>query len=82
VSIFNSNRGGGVQLGPFGTSANNWPDLVAPGDYEDRVYGGKMIGRGNQSTRRKPTPVPLCPQQIPHGPTGCEPEQPRWETSD
>jgi hypothetical protein len=25
---------------------------------------GGMIG--NQSTRRKPTPVPLCPPQIPH----------------
>jgi hypothetical protein len=24
------------------------------------------IGRGNQSTRRKPTPVPLCPPQIPY----------------
>jgi hypothetical protein len=25
-----------------------------------------MIGRGNQSTRRKPAPVPLCPPQTPH----------------
>jgi hypothetical protein len=25
-----------------------------------------MIGRGNQSTQRNPTPVPLCPPQIPH----------------
>jgi hypothetical protein len=24
------------------------------------------IGRGNRSTRRKPVPAPLCPQQIPH----------------
>jgi hypothetical protein len=24
------------------------------------------IGRGNRSTWRKPAPVPLCPQQIPH----------------
>jgi hypothetical protein len=23
------------------------------------------IGRGNRSTRRKPSPAPLCPQQIP-----------------
>jgi hypothetical protein len=28
--------------------------------------GGMRIGRGNRSTRRKPAPVPLCPQQIPH----------------
>jgi hypothetical protein len=27
---------------------------------------GEMIGRGNQSTRGKPAPVPLCPPQIPH----------------
>jgi hypothetical protein len=25
-----------------------------------------MIGRGNRSTRRKPSPVPLCPPQTPH----------------
>jgi hypothetical protein len=25
-----------------------------------------MIGRGNQSTRRKPAPVPLCPSHTPH----------------
>jgi hypothetical protein len=24
-----------------------------------------QIGRGNQSTRRKPAPVPVCPPQIP-----------------
>jgi hypothetical protein len=24
------------------------------------------IGKGNRSTWRKPTPVPLCPPQIPH----------------
>jgi hypothetical protein len=27
---------------------------------------GMRIARGNQSTRRKPAPVPLCPPQIPH----------------
>jgi hypothetical protein len=26
----------------------------------------EMISGGNQSTRRKPTPVPLSPPQIPH----------------
>jgi hypothetical protein len=25
-----------------------------------------MIGKENRSTRRKPTPVSLCPPQIPH----------------
>jgi hypothetical protein len=24
-----------------------------------------MLGKGNQSTRRKPAPAPLCPPQIP-----------------
>jgi hypothetical protein len=27
---------------------------------------GMWIGRGNRNTWRKPTPVPLCPPQIPH----------------
>jgi hypothetical protein len=35
-------------------------------DDECGAVGGMKIGRGNQSTRRKPPPVPLCPPQIPH----------------
>jgi hypothetical protein len=35
-------------------------------DDECGVVGGMRIGRGNRSTRRKLTPVPLCPPQIPH----------------
>jgi hypothetical protein len=35
-------------------------------DDECEVVGGMRIGRGNRSTQRKPAPVPLCPQQIPH----------------
>jgi hypothetical protein len=58
--------GGGVQLGPLGTAATNRPIVPAPGDYDDDGEIGGMIGRGNRSTRRKPTPVPLCPPQIPH----------------
>jgi hypothetical protein len=73
--------GGGVQLGPLGTSATIWPTVPAPGDYEDGEFCGMMIGRVNRSTRRKPTPVPLCPPQIPHDLTGCEPGPPRWEAS-
>jgi hypothetical protein len=30
------------------------------------AVGGMIIGRGNQSTWKKPAPVPLCPPQIPH----------------
>jgi hypothetical protein len=50
--------GGGVQLGPLGTAATNRPLVLAPVDYDNGEIGG-MIGRGNRSTWRKPTPV-LC----------------------
>jgi hypothetical protein len=40
--------------------------MTAPGDYDDGEIGGMMIGKENRSTRRKPTPVPLCSPQIPH----------------
>jgi hypothetical protein len=53
-------------LGPLGTAATNKPIVPAPGDYGDGEIGGMMIGRENQSTRRKPTPVQLCLPQIPH----------------
>jgi hypothetical protein len=52
-------------MGPLGTSATEWPIVLAPGDYDDGEFGGIMIGRGNRSTRRKPAPAPLCPPQIP-----------------
>jgi hypothetical protein len=35
---------GGVQLGPLGTSATNWPVVPVPDDYEDGEFGGMMIG--------------------------------------
>jgi hypothetical protein len=53
------------KLGPLGTSATEWPIVPAPGDYDDGEFGGMKIGRGNRSTRRKRTPAPLCPPQIP-----------------
>jgi hypothetical protein len=34
-------------MGPLGTSANEWPIVPAPGDYDDGVFGGMKIGRGN-----------------------------------
>jgi hypothetical protein len=42
----------------------------------DDEYGavGGMFGKGNRSTRRKPARMPLCPPQIPHGPS-------RWEST-
>jgi hypothetical protein len=59
---------GGVRLSPLGTSATVGL-LYQPRMIDDDYYGaagGMSIGRGNRSTRRKPTPVPLCPPQIPH----------------
>jgi hypothetical protein len=56
---------GGVQLGPLGTSATDWPIVPAPGDYDDGEFGGMKIDRGNRSIRRKPGPPPLGPPQIP-----------------
>jgi hypothetical protein len=57
--------GGGVNLGPLGTAATVWPIVPAPGDYDDREFGGMKTRRGNRSTQRKPAPAPLCPPQIP-----------------
>jgi hypothetical protein len=72
--------GDGVQLGPLGTAATNRPIVPAPGDYDDGEIG-RMIGRGNQSTWRKPVPVPLCPHK-PYMLPGREPGPPRWEAND
>jgi hypothetical protein len=69
-------------MGTLGTSASSWPIVPAPGEYEDREFGGMKIDRGNRSTRRKPVPLPLCPPQIPHDLTGLETRPPRRETSD
>jgi hypothetical protein len=66
-------------LGPLSTAANNRPIVPAPGDYDGEIGG--MIGRGNRSTRRKPAPKPLCPQQ-PQMLSGREPGPPWWEASD
>jgi hypothetical protein len=52
------------KLGPLGTSVTEWPIVPAPGDYDDGEIGGMKIGRGHESTRRKPAPAPLCPPQI------------------
>jgi hypothetical protein len=57
--------GGGVEMGPLGTSATEWPIVPAQNDYDDGEIGGMKIGRGNRSTRRKSVPAPLCPPQIP-----------------
>jgi hypothetical protein len=57
-----------VRLSPLGTAATTGllyqPQMIDDGDC--RAIDGMKIGRGNRSTRRKPTPVSLCPPQIPH----------------
>jgi hypothetical protein len=71
-----------VELGPLGTSATEWPIVPAPDDCDDGEFGGLEIGRGNRSTRRKPTPAPFCPPQIPLARPELEPWLPLWEASD
>jgi hypothetical protein len=56
---------GGVQLGPLGMVATDWPIVPAPGDYDDGEFGGMKIITGNWSTLIKPAPAPLCLPQIP-----------------
>jgi hypothetical protein len=57
----------GVRLSPLGTVATAGllyqPQMIDDG--ECGASGGIKIGRGNRSTRRKTTPAPLCPPQIP-----------------
>jgi hypothetical protein len=43
-----------------------WPVVAAPDGGACGAVGGMRIGRGNRSIRRKPTPAPLYPPQIPH----------------
>jgi hypothetical protein len=61
-------------LGPLGTAGHSWHIVPVPGDYEAGEFSGMDgFGRGIQSTRRKPAPMPLCPPQIPLARTGREP---------
>jgi hypothetical protein len=55
--------------------------MSAPGDYDDGETGG-MIGRGNQSNRKKPATVPLYQPQTPHAARMRTRGLPRWEASD
>jgi hypothetical protein len=55
----------GVQTGSTWHVGQFWPIIPAPGDCDDGEFGEIKIGRGNRSTRRKPTLAPLCPPQIP-----------------
>jgi hypothetical protein len=67
TQLINSNSAGrgGVQTGSTQHVGNFWLIAPAPGDCEDIEFGGMKIVRGNRSTRRKPTPAPLCAPQVP-----------------
>jgi hypothetical protein len=56
-----------VRLSPLGTVATVWPIYQPQMTDVDEcgAVGGMKIGRGNQSTRRKPTSGPICPPQTP-----------------
>jgi hypothetical protein len=58
----------GVRLSPLGTAATigllYQPRMIDDGDCG--AIGGIKTGRVNRSTRRNPSPVPLCPPQIPY----------------
>jgi hypothetical protein len=71
--------------GTLGTAATTGllyqPRMIGEGDCEEN--GGMKIGKGNQSTRRKPAPAPLCPPQKTHlSRPGFEPGPPRSDASD
>jgi hypothetical protein len=68
--------GGGVHTGSTRQVGHFWPIVPAPCDCEDGEFGGMKIGRGNRITRRKATPAPLCPPQIPLRPNqGANPSR-------
>jgi hypothetical protein len=72
---------GGVQLGPLGTAAAEWPIVPAPCDYDDGEFGGMKIGRGNEVLGENP-PQRHFVHHISHlTRPGIEPGPPRWEAS-
>jgi hypothetical protein len=67
-------------LDPLGTAATDRPIVRALVDYGDAEIDGMIIGRGNQSTRRKSILVSLCPPQTTHAMPGSESRPPQWDT--
>jgi hypothetical protein len=64
----------GVRLSPLGIAATTGllyqPQMIDDGDCGE--IGGMRIDKGKRSTRRKPSPPPLCPTQIPHDQTPAQ----------
>jgi hypothetical protein len=64
----------GVHTGSTRHVGHFWLLVSEPGDCEDGEFAEMTIGRGHRSTRRKPAPAPLCPQQIPPD-SGANPDR-------
>jgi hypothetical protein len=74
----------GVRLSPLGTAATTGLLYQAQmiDDSDCGEIGGMKIGRGNRSTRKKPTSAPLCPPQILHEQIRGRTRAAGWECSD
>lgn len=66
----------------LGTLDASWP--IAPNSDDrrkNRTFAERQLAGGNWQTRRKPVPLPLCPQKILHELSGIEHEPSKWHTN-
>jgi hypothetical protein len=71
--------GGGVQLGPLGTAATDWPIVLALGDYDDGEFGGMKI---TEVLGANPPQCNFVHQKSNLTRPGIEPGPLQWEASD